>query len=56
MDRINAKFEALGITGWAKWTIIGTFCVLSTMETIFYTQVAWRWWKGTKDSKETPEH
>jgi hypothetical protein len=40
------SFEALGITGWTKWTIIGVVSVLGTMETVFYVNWVWRWWKG----------
>ncbi|KAF1808983.1 hypothetical protein P152DRAFT_462037 [Eremomyces bilateralis CBS 781.70] len=37
-------FEALGITGWAKWSIVAVLSILGTMETIFYAKWAWGWW------------
>ncbi|KAI1270664.1 hypothetical protein F5Y18DRAFT_422163 [Xylariaceae sp. FL1019] len=45
-DEMRVNFGDLGMTRIAKFVVFAVIGVLSTMETIFWCNVAWRWWKG----------
>lgn len=53
LHRINASFERLGITGRIKLVVVTILCIFGTMETVFYTQMILRWWRG--EQKERSE-
>lgn len=39
-------WKSLGLKGPVKIVVVAVICVLSTVETIFWCKVAWRWWNG----------
>lgn len=41
-----SSFADLGLSKTSKIFIIGTLAVFGTVETWFWCQTAWRWWKG----------
>ncbi|KAH6887414.1 hypothetical protein B0T10DRAFT_489769 [Thelonectria olida] len=46
------SFEALGIGKNMKIVLIIILSIFGTLETWFYCQAVWRWWKGTAEAKE----
>jgi len=42
----ESKFKDLGATRTVKIVVIGAISVLATIESIFWAQAGWRWWKG----------
>ncbi|KAE8381983.1 hypothetical protein BDV26DRAFT_288958 [Aspergillus bertholletiae] len=49
------SFEALGISKGTKAFIIAILCCVGTMETWFWCETIWHWWKGKSDEAQATE-
>lgn len=45
------SFEALGVSKNMKIVLIVILSIFGTMETWFYCQAIWRWWKGGSEAE-----
>lgn len=45
------SFKDLGMTSTVKIVVYGAVGILGTMESIFYGQMIWRWYKGEGDEE-----
>ncbi|KAJ9662085.1 hypothetical protein H2198_001627 [Neophaeococcomyces mojaviensis] len=44
--RVNQRFDELGMSRRAKIAVVVVISVLSTIETLFWIKVGWRWLRG----------
>ncbi|KAI0490894.1 hypothetical protein F4859DRAFT_26837 [Xylaria cf. heliscus] len=48
-DDFKVSFHNLGMNRITKFVVYAVIGVLSTMETIFWCKVLWRWWTGNEE-------